>query len=386
MANIVFNVPVGPVNIRDNPALKAAKVGELLSGEVVDVVDNSRTEAEGYVWWRHKRGWSAEKTLDGKNVLMAEITDYYKGEAAPKNVLVKDPRATAERKQFIVLKRLNTRSQPTITGAIVGDSLPIDSVINVFADSRTEADGLIWWRHAIGWSAESTTSGTITYMVEVEAPELEPADAPPKPRFGILNDVINVNLLPSLNNLIVRYPLDLSLTEWIQYYGNTQFALRDGALWNYDGYAQGLHSGMDFGRKKTKDVPIFAGVMGSFVRIDRYGLRVRAGNYIVIYQHIIPARSFFVGEVITPDTVLGIFDPAYGDNTHLHFEVRRLGETHIVNPLYFMTPALRETILDRFKPYSAHFVKSDKWTEWQTPLEQPVITVGGKVIGIKAQK
>jgi hypothetical protein len=39
---------------------------------MVDLENNSRRETLGYVWWKHRAGWSAEKRIDGSEVFMID--------------------------------------------------------------------------------------------------------------------------------------------------------------------------------------------------------------------------------------------------------------------------------------------------------------------------
>ncbi len=395
MANIVFNVPVGPVNVRNAPSLSASIVTQLTQNAIVDVVDNSRTEAEGFVWWRHSLGWSVERSLDGKSIFMVEITSFQTGENPPKEVKV-TPDPKPPQKRFRVQTALNVRDRPALSGALVGTKIPAGTLLDVDATSRTEADALIWWRHATGWSAERAISNSLIFMVEAAggtgsgtSPQpVTPPPPPPPPAdptvVGIPNDVLDVSKLPQRDALVARHPLDLSIVNWVQYYGNTQFAFTDGARWGYDGYAQGLHSGIDYGGPSAHGKPVFAGVFGRFVRVDRFGIRINTGNYIVIYQHLIPARTFARDESITPDTVLGTFDMSLGSNAHVHFEIRPIGERHIINPLIMMPIPMRLALMTKYVPWTSHFQRTAAWTQWQSPLEQPVITVGAQRIGPRA--
>src|SRR5258708_17426435 len=42
--------------------------------EVVNVDDSSHTEADGFVWLKHDRGWSAERTLDGRTIYLLDAS------------------------------------------------------------------------------------------------------------------------------------------------------------------------------------------------------------------------------------------------------------------------------------------------------------------------
>jgi hypothetical protein len=80
-----FRVVDGPVNIRIAADTDAPKVGgQLQTGQQVEVIADSRTVNDGYVWWQHSLGWSAECTENGAGIFMKEIvveTDKAKGTA-----------------------------------------------------------------------------------------------------------------------------------------------------------------------------------------------------------------------------------------------------------------------------------------------------------------
>lgn len=60
----------GKVRIRSAASLQGTHLGWLEATTVIEVDPDSRTEADGYVWWKHSAGWSAEKSLDGKLVFL----------------------------------------------------------------------------------------------------------------------------------------------------------------------------------------------------------------------------------------------------------------------------------------------------------------------------
>lgn len=64
------------LNVRTEPTVDARTLvpGEQLSqGERIDAIISSRTEKSGFVWWEHKTGWSAERTLDNKEVYLIDV-------------------------------------------------------------------------------------------------------------------------------------------------------------------------------------------------------------------------------------------------------------------------------------------------------------------------
>lgn len=60
----------GKVRIRSAPSLQGIHLGWLEATAVIDVVPDSRTQADGYIWWQHANGWSAEKSTDDKRVFL----------------------------------------------------------------------------------------------------------------------------------------------------------------------------------------------------------------------------------------------------------------------------------------------------------------------------
>lgn len=290
--------------------------------------------------------------------------------------------------------RVRVRSAPGLSGERVGWLMPGESIA-VDADSRTEVDGYVWWRHEAGWSAEKSTSGAQTFLSEpVSAPE---ESAPPKPEaqqpgtpvsgVSFMSDGLpNVDTLPLRNSLFKRLPIDLDQIYFWQYYGNNKFAadlLRQGKTWYR--YAQGLHAGLDFGNPHTPGVPVYAGIEGTFDshRTQAYkpnDLRVQVGDYLVIYGHLTNPRSFQVGQPIGPGTVMGEIEVGHaGAAEHLHLEVRYQGKW-IINPLLMMPEEMRNAILAKFPPSDAYFYRQGQWSQWQTPLDQPVLVLSGKVL------
>lgn len=83
---LFFRVIDGPVNIRQFADTDAPRVQTVLqTGQQIEVDPNSRTENDGYVWWKHQLGWSAERHIsDTSKVFMTKIepeTDKAKGTA-----------------------------------------------------------------------------------------------------------------------------------------------------------------------------------------------------------------------------------------------------------------------------------------------------------------
>lgn len=60
----------GKVRVRAQPNTSGAEVRWIQATEIVKCDKSSRTEAAGYIWWKHNDGWSAEKSLDGSQIFM----------------------------------------------------------------------------------------------------------------------------------------------------------------------------------------------------------------------------------------------------------------------------------------------------------------------------
>ncbi len=71
-----FRVVCTSLNIRSHPAISNQYLtGNNLQGGNEIVVDaNAWCEAEGYVWWCHPAGWSAERSISGSQRFMVDLT------------------------------------------------------------------------------------------------------------------------------------------------------------------------------------------------------------------------------------------------------------------------------------------------------------------------
>jgi murein DD-endopeptidase MepM/ murein hydrolase activator NlpD len=368
------------VRVRAQPSRSAAEIKQIPAGQRLQVDASSRTEAENFVWWKHVDGWSAERSLDGKDVFLVEVVETPAASApAVSATSGTTSAAPAVKKTFRVnIPIVHVRNQPSTQASLVKD-LTNGTLVDVDANSRTEAEGYAWWKHADGWSVERKTDNSEVYLID-------PATAPPPPPtptsvFGS-DGLPDVTKLPLLNGLFTRPPVPLDQTDWTQYFGNTQFAFENGRNWGYDKFAQGLHSGVDFGTMKPAGLPIFAGAQGVFLRQDRYGVHVNVGDYHIIYQHIVNAPPFAPNSPISPDTQLGTMEPLPG-NVHLHLEVR-YKERWIINSLLYFPEVFRASFMGKFKNFERYFCKANGWTLWQSPLDQPVIVLAGPVIGPSA--
>ncbi len=400
------------LSIRQSPGLSGQRLPRYLgSGAQIQVRADSRTEKDGFIWWEHDAGWSAEAKLDGSATYLKLIKDSSAGTGSettepdtttdttdegttisietsggengdtsgdtnisvtpPTTVIVTttDPEEPDEPKRFKVLQNLSIRKSPSTSAERTADGqLAGGMVITVIKTSRTEADGYVWWQHDKGWSAEAKIDGSDTFLGD---PDTKVPGA-----ISFTSDGLpDVTTLPQRDALVERMPVDLASTKWVQYFGNTQFAFKNGKRWNYDSFAQGLHSGFDFGNSNPAGVPVYAGVHGTFIRNNRYGIAVRAGDYVLIYQHLYKNTTYVAGGAVTPDTVMGEMTQT---DVHLHFEIRYSAEKWIINPLLMMSEAMRNSLMQKFPTFTRHF---QPYPQWQTPMEQPIIVRGGPVIG-----
>jgi hypothetical protein len=281
----------------------------------------------------------------------------------------------------VVTLRLKIRRTPSLAGLVDGTMIE-GQVIECDPSSRVEAEGFVWYQHSLGWSAErDLTNGTPPFLMQF-TPEAQDARA---------SDVINTNTAPTIMlpsgrtiprvDLFVKHPILPGNLGWTQCFGNTRFAYnlqfdRDPARQRAYFYCQGLHGGLDYGNN-AQALPIVAGLTGTISQVVRMGgayspgfVRVRSGDYTVIYGHIgsIPG-DLVTGMPVGPDTVMGQIERS---QNHLHLEVR-YRDTWIINPLVYMPPALSDAFLARAQPPSAAFYNDATWTRWQTPFDQPVL-------------
>lgn len=278
----------------------------------------------------------------------------------------------SEPKQFrVVTPVLRVRSAPTLEPrtVIANQKLYIGEVIAVDANSRKEAEGYVWWQHQTGWSAEKPVDGSEVYLAEVSDDD-NVVEGVPQPAFTF-------ELLP----------VDLDVMGWFFYFGNTIYAFNNGSLpdHNYDGYSQWLHGGIDLGH--PGGAVVRAGVHGTMMKpggaFGPHRMDVKAGAYNIIYGHLQNPKHQDPGTPVTPDTVMG---EVSFNMAHAHIEIRytdpNTGITYIYNPLLFLDATIRDALIRRFPPVGSRgFYSSATWLRWLSPLDQPVIVLGGPVIG-----
>lgn len=436
----VFEVIKGPLKVRAEPGGQWLK--DIPTGARLEVEANSRREFNGMIWWKHSEGWSAQGNTHGSEIFLREVGIEVVANvtpvemAAPPIEVQQVPAVVATgttenaagqqsqpiQKVFQVLSfPVKVRAMPSLTAPEIR-MLSTGSTVTVDPDSRTEADGYVWWKHNEGWSAEKKVDGSQTLMnlvatvAETVAESSAGADTTKKktstitlevpavdagvqsfnftvtsdanegvsvqvvPSYPNYVDAVDVNKLPFLNGLFRRLPVDLSDTQWAQYYGNTQFAFEQGTNWGYDKYFQGLHSGLDFGNSNSA-VNVYAGVEGTFEKYFNApgpnAIFVKVGDYTIIYGHLINPATFTPGATITPDTLLGQTEP--NQLKHLHMEIR-YKDKWIVNPLLLIPPDLRDAFMNKTRS-NQNFCTENGWSQWLSPFEQPVIEFMGKVIG-----
>jgi RHS repeat-associated protein len=192
----------------------------------------------------------------------------------------------------------------------------------------------------------------------------------------------------------IKLPVNLKNITWIQWFGGTKFAKNDGDAWNYDGYCQGYHCGLDIGTEEWGE-SVHAGVNGIVVGawgtdnpaevFGPYRVDIQVGDYRLIYGHLDGNLQVMVGDIVSPDTILaGVGNPS-GDpkltNTHLHLEIRSpysingwMGEKLISNPLMYMNEKTIAGLVN------ISLVQDDKGTvdfaNGLSHLEQPIIHRG----------
>lgn len=369
------------VRTRSEPSLSAPDVvpdSTLPIGATFTLDRENTVVADGYVWVKHAKGWSAIRSTNGSQVFI-QVTKQENSTSqptpTPPTTPTTPPPVKPEGVEFQATEEVRYRASPGLSGKPLG-WLAKNEKVMVDGSSRTQTDGFIWVKHNKGWSAERSINGAIVYLAKpLGAPEIGTSPH---------------THLPHLKTLIKRLPVNIDQTNYFQYFGNNVFAYTDGKNFNYDGYSQGLHGGLDF-LNTASGIPVYAGVEATYINVrwnsPNRSVWLKVGDYTLIYQHITNPRSFKAGDKIYPDTVIAEIEPLPW--YHLHFEIR-YQETWIVNPLLLMSDALVNQIVGKFHPNRAatggvsqlsYFYKTPSWTKWTLPLDQPLIRLGGPVIG-----
>ncbi|MBX3085091.1 MAG: cellulase family glycosylhydrolase [Anaerolineae bacterium] len=381
----VFVITDGPVSVRTQPRRVPETLikGLLLNtGQRIEMDGMSRIETDGYVWWRHKDGWSAEKSLTTSEVNMVEEVSTPQpmqpiidasiptSSTATGTMPAMTPPPKLDAPDLTTTKTLRVIDGPVVVrdaptreprALIKGKSFRTGQRIEVDANSRTEAEDYVWWRHKDGWSAERSLS--------------DPA------QVFMIEDTGSTAVTG--NVMFERLPLDLSVMQWFYYYGNTEFAFKFGTSKSYDAYSQGLHGGLDFGH--PGGAPIVAGLsasaqgkctyVGNQRKFPPNRVDIQVGPYLLIYGHVANPNFNLQGQLVGPDTPIGVID---GEMRHMHLEIRLGGK--IVNPLPFFPKPLEDAVLAKFPP-RGEFGFHSFGGKWEAPFDQPDIDVGGVVKG-----
>jgi hypothetical protein len=382
-----------PLSVRAEPGLNGKWLTQLTAGLTLEAEPDSRREMDSFVWWKHNYGgWSAEKALNGPKVYLKEATTAASATstsaassgAASAQPEQKTPTITvsiSKKKSWRVgNQEVRVRREPGLRGAEV-KWVAVGTLLECDESSCREVDGYVWWQHSEGWTAERSVDGISIFLVDPSTPI---ATTPTTFASGLPDP----KSLPMLNSVFQRLPVDLDKTLWWQYYGNNNFAYNlwaKGTFWYK--YAQGLHGGVDFGNSNHQGILMYAGVTGTFQQLDRQytppsGQWVTVGDYTIIYGHCQNPRPFKPGDVITPDTIMG--ELQFGGQNHLHLEVRYKSRW-LVNPLLLMPEAMRNSLLAKFPQGSKYFYSDATWKKWQTWDDQPVLILGGPLIGPHAR-
>lgn len=364
----IFRVVDGPVNVRRGPSLFADLVPgvQLTQGQEVKVDGRTRTVADGFIWWHHQDGWSAERSVDREAVFLKEKR-VPRLPRPPRPRPVSEP-AEPEAMRFLVVDGpVKVRTEPSLNPAVVkaGVALHTGQIVEVDPASRREVDSYVWWQHRDGWSAERSVNNPGEVFMQVT--QAQPG---------------NDGAVPSaLDLLFETWPINLSAIRWIQYFGNTTFAFSSGKLWNYDKFSQGLHAGLDFAYPANTTIMsgLQPGLEGTCTLIGTahytpFQVNVQVNDYTLIYGHV-KNPQVRVNDPVNAMTAIDVTGDSVGENDHLHLEIRK--GSRIINPLHFFPPEQCTALIRRFNP-AGKFQPFDKW---QSPLDQPEIVLGGPVIG-----
>jgi hypothetical protein len=167
---IYFQVTDGPLSVRSTPSATGVRVAELPNGTLIEVEAGSRTEAGGFIWWKHKHGWSAEGSVTaGSNPFMRRTQ-------APDSAV-----AVGKTRHFRVVNGpVSVRVNPDSGSSKTGE-LPNGTIIEALSDDVTVSGGFRWVRHARGWSALGRNDNSAPFMLPTSAPEPAPVTSEPAP-------------------------------------------------------------------------------------------------------------------------------------------------------------------------------------------------------------
>jgi len=182
----------------------------------------------------------------------------------------------------------------------------------------------------------------------------------------------------------IRLPVENP--TFIQWYGNTQWAYINGAAHNYPDFAQGLHPGIDFGG--VIGIPVYAGMHGTVECINTPGpcgayepgrINIRGGGITALYGHI-DNIQVEVGDLITPDTIVGYIGPP--EHMHLEITLSDINGVYMTNPLPYFSPEMQQGLQEIAVIQSlstdqnllgmvTFYVPPSGNLQWQDPYNQP---------------
>lgn len=270
-------------------------------------------------------------------------------------------------KYIVRVAELNVRSSRGLSSQVVGVK---------YAGETLQAIGepvwsgqYRWIEHGAGWSA--------VQHLPTGAWLAEPDESPDRAQFE------------SMDRILSQFPFPLESPD-TQYYGNTRFAMWNGHAFNYCGYAQCFHAGLDLFAPAGTDVRTMqAGTVTEQFYAgsrNREQVWIELGDFVFIYQHLSVSNGINRGDALPAGTVIGKLHEL-GGNSHLHFEVRFKREW-IANPFWLMTTAMADEHYRIYPPDTPadpsirgseleHFYKLGGAVRWLTPENQPVIRIGG---------
>lgn len=200
MATKLMRVVTDEVLVRSQPKRVVSAIvrnARLVYGQTLEVRADSRTEADGYVWWEHAQqpGWWSSSGKIGGAVYMEDYTPptatttpvttttsaagtaagtgssgSMSGTAAPSAPTT--PAAKNDRVTFkVVTDTVNVRDAAG-GGLVAGQMLWFGSRIDFRASSCTDTNGFYWWEQADKpgwWSASGSTDGKQVFMLPATA-------------------------------------------------------------------------------------------------------------------------------------------------------------------------------------------------------------------------
>ncbi len=172
---LFYQVIDGPLSVRNVPGTAGARVGELPNNMTLEVDATSRSVVDGFIWWKHITGWSAESSDNGKTVFMKAVSEP-----------ATSPNAASEFYQ-VVNGPVSIRVNPDAASVKQGE-LANGTVIKILA--RADGGGFTWAQHERGWSAIGKVDGTAPFMLPTAAPagatDSAPAPVAPSPLAPVM--------------------------------------------------------------------------------------------------------------------------------------------------------------------------------------------------------